>query len=93
MVAKVALNMRQDRNEAISAFGARLAGQAAICKVSVQCPHELCCHHINYTDAKLKDALIGSTADSDIQLDLNDKNQEMSLEDILQFVEAKEAGK
>ncbi|GFR68199.1 hypothetical protein ElyMa_000270900 [Elysia marginata] len=95
MVARVALhNMRQDRDEPIRAFGARLAGQASVCKFTIECPHELCGRDVNYTDAILRDALIRGTADSDIQLDLlSDKNQDMSLEDVLQFVEAKEAGK
>ena len=36
MVARVALhNMRQDRDEPVRAFGARLRGQASVCKFSV----------------------------------------------------------
>ncbi|GFR85489.1 hypothetical protein ElyMa_002442600 [Elysia marginata] len=72
----------------------KLAGQASVCKFTIQCPHELCGRDVNYTDAILCDALIRGTAASGIQLDfLSDKNQDMSLEDVLQFVEAKEAGK
>jgi hypothetical protein len=95
MVARVTLhNMRQDRDEPIRAFGAPLAGQAGVCKFIVKCPAEDCGRDVNYTDAILRDALNCGIADPDIQLDLlSDKNQDMTLEDVLQFVEAKEAGK
>ena len=40
MVARVALhNMRQDRDETVRSFGARLRGQAGICKFIVNCPN------------------------------------------------------
>jgi hypothetical protein len=90
MVARVTLhNMRQDRDEPIHAFGARLAGQAGVCKFIVKCPAEGCGQDVNYTNAILRDALTRGIADPDIQLDLlSDKNQDMTL-DVLQFVEAK----
>ena len=95
MVARVTLhNMRQDRDEPIRAFGARLAGQAKVCNFTIECPSDTCGQSVNYTDAILRDTLIRGMADPDIQLDLlSHKDQNMSLEDILQFVEAKEAGK
>lgn len=38
MVARVSLhNMKQDRDEPIRAFGARLRGQASVCKFSKTC--------------------------------------------------------
>lgn len=56
------------------------------------CPS--CNGKVNYTQNVLHDVLIRGLADSKIQLDLlGDKNQDMSLETVLQFVEAKEAGK
>ena len=93
MVARVALhNMRQDRDETVRSFGARLRGQAGICKFIVNCPN--CSADVNYTDEILRDALGRGIADPEIQLDLlGHKNQDMSLEDIFQFIEAKEAGK
>ena len=93
MVARVALhNMRQDRDEPIRAFGARLRGQAGVCKFTQECTG--CAASVNYTDAILRDVLYRGIADSEIQMDLlGDANQEMSLEQTLRFVEAKEAGK
>lgn len=95
MVARVTLhNMRQDRDEPVRAFGARLAGQAGVCRFTTKCPSEACGRDVSYTNAILRDALIRGVADPDIQLDLlSHENQDMSLEDALQFVEAKEAGK
>ena len=93
MVARVQLSdMKQDRDEAIRNFGARLRGQASVCKFSIACPS--CSTAVNYTDNILRDVLIKGLADNEIQLDLlGDKNQDMSLEEVFQFVEAKEAGK
>ena len=93
MVASVPLhNMRQDHDETIRSFGARLRGQAGVRKFLVKCPG--CDADVNYTEAILRDVLTRGIANTEIQLDLlGDKNQDMTLEDISLFVEAKEAGK
>ena len=93
MVARVTLhNMRQDRDEPIRAYGARLRGQASVCKFTQQCAG--CDATVNYTEGILRDVLSRGLADSEIQMDLlGNKNQDMTLEEVLKFVEAKEAGK
>ena len=93
MVARVTLhNMRQDRDEPIRAYGARLRGQASVCKFTQQCAG--CEANMDYTEAIIKDVLCRGLADTEIQMDLlGDKNQHMTLEQVLRFVEAKEAGK
>lgn len=93
MVACVQLhNMHQDRDETIRSFGARLRGQAGVCKFLIKCPG--CDTDVNYTETILRDILTRGLADSEIQLDLlGDKNQDMTLEEVFQFIEAKEAGK
>jgi hypothetical protein len=93
MVARMTLhNMRQDHDEPIRNFGARLRGQAGVCKFSIPCPH--CARGVNYTDEILRDVLTRGMADSKIQLDLlGDKNQDMNLEEVFKFIEVKEAGK
>ena len=93
MVARVALhNMKQDRDETVRSFGVRLRGQASVCKFIIKCSG--CSNDVNYTDAILRDVVTKGIADPEIQLDLlGDKNQDMPLEDILKFVEAKESGK
>ena len=93
MVAQVALNnMRQDWDESVRAFGARIRGQAGVCKFVLECTG--CRAEVNYTNAILRDVLCRGLNDPDIQLDLlSDKNQDMTLEQVFKFVEAKEAGR
>ena len=93
MVARVALHhMKQDRDEPIRAFAARLKGQASVCKYVKTCPG--CDQKVMYTEAILTDVLCRGIADAEIQMDLlGDANQAMSLEQALKFIEAKEAGK
>ena len=75
MVARVTLNnMTQDRKETIRSFGARLRGQAGVCKFIIKC--QGCHHDVNYTDAILRDVLTRGLSDPEIQLDLlGDQNQ------------------
>ena len=93
LVARVELhNTQQDRDEPIRNYAARLRGQANICKFTVTCP--TCAVDINYTEQVLRDIITRGLADHEIQLDLlGDKNQNMSLDEVIQFIEAKEAGK
>jgi hypothetical protein len=80
--------MRKYRDESVRNFGARLRGQADICKFVIYCPN--CSAQINYTDAIICNVLMRGVVDPDIQLD---QNQSMTSEEVFQFVEAKEAGK
>ena len=53
-----------------------------------------CQANVDYTEAILQDVLCQGLEDSEIPLELlGDKNQDITLEQILRFVEAKEAGK
>ena len=93
MGARVALhNMWQDREEPIRSFGARLRGQAGVFKFVIKCPD--CDANVDYTQVVLRDVLSRGLDDGEIQLDLlGYKNQEMTLEEVFQFVEANESGK
>ncbi|XP_046579031.1 uncharacterized protein LOC124286670 [Haliotis rubra] len=92
MVARVTLHsMTQDRDETVRSFGARLRGQAGVCKFTIACPG--CHREVNYTETILRDVLTLGLIDPEIQLDLlGDKNQDTNLEQVFQFVEAKESG-
>ena len=82
-------NMRQDRDKSIRSFRARLCGQVGVCKFLVTCHG--CNAEVNYTENVLRDVLTRSLADSEIQLDLlGDRNQDMSLEEVFQFIAAKD---
>ena len=93
MVARVALhNMRQDRDDTVRSFSARIRGQAGVCKFFLPCPD--CSQTVHYTEEVLRDVVIRGLEDPEIQLDLlGDKNQDMTFEEVLRFIEAKEAGK
>ena len=95
MVARVKLHqMRQDRDEPIRAFAARLRGQAGVCNFNMDCPSDTCNASVDYSDVMVRDVLIKGLIDEEIQLDiLGDSKQDMSLEDALCYVEAKESGK
>ena len=96
MVARVQLqNIRQDRDETVRAFCARLRGQAGVCKFTKSktcaCNQEV---EVDYSDDIVRDTLIRGLADEDIRLDiLGQCRQDISLEETLQMVEAKESGK
>ena len=93
MVARAELQtMRQDHDEPVRAFSARVRGQADTCKYTVRCSD--CAKDVDYTENMIRDVVSHGLADKDIQLDLlGDKNQSPSLEEVLQFVEQKESGK
>ena len=93
MISRAELhNTHQDRDEPICNLSARLQGKANICKFFINCP--ICDTDINYTEQIPRDIVTCGLADHEIQLDLlGDKNQNMLLEEVIQFVEAKEAGK
>ena len=93
MVARVNLhNMTQDRDEPVRSFGARLRGQAGVCKFTMNCTS--CNADVDYTDTILRDVLIRGLSDQEIQLELlGNSNQNMSLEEVFQFVDIKESGK
>ena len=88
-MARVKLHyMQQNRDKTIISFRACLCRQANVCKFKTNCPN--CATEINHTNSVLWGMLIKGVIDSDIQLDqLSDKNQNMTLEDAFQFIEAK----
>ena len=92
MVARVQLEqIRQDREEPVRAFCARLRGQAGVCQFTIKCE---CGKVVDYSEEMIRDRLIRGLDDEDIKLDvLGQANQEMSLPDTLQLVETKESGK
>ena len=94
MVARFQLQqLRQDRDEPIRAFAARLKGQASVCKFLKQCscaePRE-----VDYTSDMVRDCLIRGLEDEDIRLEiLGQHNQDMTLDQVIQIADAKESGK
>ena len=94
LVARVQLQqLRQDREEPVRSFCARLRGQAGVCRFIKQCS----CNPptaVDYSEDMIRDCLIRNIDDEDIRLDvLGQADQDMSLTDVLQLIEAKESGK
>ena len=85
-------SMRQGDDERVRTFGARLRRQTSVCKFTQQCP--TCEANVDYTEAMIKDVLWRGLEDSEVQMGLlGNRNQDMTLEQVLGFFEAKEAGK
>ncbi len=95
MVARHELfNMHQDRDEPVRSFGARLRGQAGMCKLFMTCSSDDCDQVNCFANIILQGILVHGLEDAEIRLAiLQDKQQNMTLEEIFQFIEAKEAGK
>ena len=97
IVARVRLlNMKQDRDEPVRNFVAKLKGQANTCKYFKKHKCSSCQHEaeINYSEDMVRDVLARGLVDSDIQIDLlGDPNQDMPLDQMVNLIEAKETGK
>ena len=94
MVARVRLQtMRQDRDEPVRAFAARLKGQASVCQYLIKCTK--CNEEVSYSDNIIHDSLIRGIYDEDIRLDVlgQPKLAEQTLEETMCLIEAKESGK
>ena len=97
IVARVRLlNMKQDRDEPVRNFVAKLKGQASTCKYVKKhkcssCEHET---ELNYSEDMVRDVLARGLVDNEIQIDLlGDPNQDMPLDQMVNLIEAKETGK
>ena len=95
MVARVALsNMRQGHEEPIRSFYARIKGQADTCKYEMECVNAACDQINDFTEEIIRNVIARGLADQEIQLDLlGEKNQEMTLKDMIEYIEANESGK
>ena len=85
-------NMCQDHNEDVRHFAARLKGKAALCNYVVKC--RACDEDISYADEEVRDQLCTGLADPEIQKEvLARRQQNSSTEDLITFIEDREAGK
>lgn len=93
IVARMTLHgMRQDRDEPIRTFAARVHGQADVCQLTETCT--ACQAEVSYKKSVIRDVLTQGMADHDTRLDLiGDRNQNMTLEEVISFIESKETGK
>ena len=88
-------DIRQDRDEAVRSFYARLRGQAGVCDYTkskkCECEREV---EVDFSDDIIKDALIRGLSDGDIRVEvLGQCKKDLSLDETLQIIESKESGK
>ena len=97
MISRATLsNMKQDRDEPVRHYVARLQGQAATCKFNTMAHCSTCNSDIpkDYTDDIVRDALTLGICDLDIRQDLLGKiDQNMTLEQVTTFIANKEKAK
>ena len=90
------LGLGQDNEEPGGSFTARLKGQAAICDFTVKCSVSTCQNPTSYTDKMVAHLLVRGLVDPAIQeqvLAHAASGQDLSLDEIQKFVEAKEIGR
>ena len=97
VVARVRLlNMKQDRDEPVRNFVAKLKGMASTCKYSKKhkCPDCDKDFEVSYSEDMVRDVLAKGIIDDDIRVDiLGNPNQNMSLDEMQAVIEAKETGR
>jgi len=83
------LQLRQERDEAIRAFAARVRGKAATCAFAAQCE---CGKSVNYTDNAIRDVLLNGLADTDIRREILGTKDILTkpINDIVALIEGKE---
>ena len=86
------LQMRQDHDEGVRAFYARVKGKADTCAYTVDCTHVDCGRKIDYTHEVIKDMLVTGLSDPEIRRDVlgwQDLDTKTALETVT-FIENKE---
>ena len=86
--------MVQNHSEDIKHFAARVKGQADICNYTVKFTAPECNTDISYAESEIKDQICKGLADQDIQQEvMSQKDQNMSLDNLISFISSKESGK
>ena len=84
------LSVTQDRDEGVRQFAARLRGLAAVCDFSLVCS---CGVKVSGEEKWILMAMVKGLNDEDTKQEVMSKVKEMSLDETIAFVEARETGK
>ena len=84
------IKSKQERDEPVRQFSARLRGLAAVCDLAATCT---CGLPVSMVDKWVLMTLINGLYDGDTQQAVLSKVTELNLEDTIIFVEAREVGK
>ena len=88
----VLTDMKQRHDKEAIHFATRLQGQAKSCDYNITCKN--CNSLVSYADQAIIDQLCKGLSDQDIQQDLLTRhNKDMSLDDAVKFIEAREMAK
>ena len=80
------MKAKQECDEPIKTFLARLRGLANICNLSTECPSETCTETVSYVNAKILLALVKSLEDEDTKGEILSKVEQMDLDRTIAFV-------
>ena len=86
------IEAKQERDEAVRKFLARLKGLANICDLTVNCSHNPSVT-VSYANKSIHTALVRGLYDTETKGELLSKVEKLSLDDTVAFVEARETGK
>ena len=84
------ITAKQERDEPVRQFAARLRGLAAVCDLSVTCS---CDNKVSKLEMWVRLSLIRGLNDEDTKQEVLSKVEEMPLDTTVTFVEARETGK
>ena len=84
------ITAKQERDEPVRQFAARLRGLAAVCDLSVTCS---CGNKVSEVEKWVRLSLIGGLNDEDTKQEVLSKVEEMPLDTTVTFIEARETGK
>ena len=87
------IDAKQEREEAVRTFVARLRRLANICALSMVCTKEGCSQDLTYAEPSILLALLKGLYDGDTKSEVLSKVIQMNLEETVAFVEAREIGK
>ena len=87
------MDAKQEREEALITFVARLRGLANIWALSMICTKVGCAQDMSYAEPSILLALVKGLYDGDTKSEVLSKVVQMNLEDTVAFVEAREIGR
>ena len=87
--------MRQEAEEPIRAFAARVTSTADMCNMIVKCPNQACLKDVAYRDHVVHQIIIHGMRDNDIRvrvLSRNTSGELTTLDKLIDYIAAEEAG-
>jgi hypothetical protein len=83
------ITAKQERDEPVRQFAARLRGLAPVCDLTVTCS----CNKVSEVEKWVRLSLIGGLNDEDTKQEVLSKVEEMPLDTNVTFIKARETGK